>query len=457
MLESNETVCAVASPPGSASRGIVRISGPQTVDVLRRLLRSGANEISRLTRPVRLVTQLELGAPLGEIEAAVMLWPTQRSYTGQPSAELHMTGAEPVLSAVVDALRQAGARLAAPGEFTLRAFLAGRIDLTQAEAVLGVIEADDRQGLGAALDQLSGGVARELGAVRAELLELLADVEAGLDFVEEDIQFIDDEELSLRLQVVASNTAAIAARMRDRGRTADAPAVVLYGRPNAGKSRLLNALSGLASAIVSDAVGTTRDPVEVRLHSEHQSLRLIDTAGTESAAESAADGAADGVVYQAQRLGKISAESADVRLWCVDASIIAADVSDSPIAASLRVATKIDLVDARARAFLRGEGWILTSAAEGTGIDELREQITGALGGSGDAVGVSATAARCRETLSDAAMGLGHAAEVVHSGGGQELVAAELRMAMDAVGRVTGTVYTEEILDSIFGRFCIGK
>lgn len=453
MLESNDTICAVASPPGGASRGIVRISGPQTVEVLGRLLRSGANELSRLTRPARLVTQLELDAPLREIEAAVMLWPTQRSYTGQPSAELHMIGAEPVLSAVVDALRRAGARLAAPGEFTLRAFLAGRIDLTQAEAVLGVIEADDRQGLGAALDQLSGGVARELGAVRAELLELLADVEAGLDFVEEDIQFIDDDELSLRLQKLASNTAAIAARMRDRGRSADAPAVVLYGRPNAGKSRLLNALSGLASAIVSDAVGTTRDPVEVRLHSERRSLRLIDTAGTESAADSEADG----VVYQAQRLGKISAESADVRLWCVDASTIVAGVSDSPIAGSLRVATKSDLVDARTRDFLRGEGWILTSAAEGTGIDELREQIIDALSGSGDAVGVSATAARCRETLSDAAIGLGHAAEVVRAGGGQELVAAELRMAMDAVGRVTGTVYTEEILDSIFGRFCIGK
>lgn len=453
MLESNDTICAVASPSGGSWRGVVRISGPNTVAVLGRLLRGGTDEIARAIRPARFLRRLELGGPLGEIEVAVMLWPTQRSYTGQPSAELHVIGADPVLSAIVDSLRRAGARLAAPGEFTLRAFLAGRIDLTQAEAVLGVIEADDRQGLGTALDQLSGGVARELGAVRAELLELLADVEAGLDFVEEDIQFIDDQELSLRLQSVASRVAVTAGRMRDRGRVADAPTVALYGRPNAGKSCLLNALSGLASAIVSDQVGTTRDPVEVRLHLGRQSLRLIDTAGLESAADDASE---ETVVDQAQRLGKLTAESAQIRVWCVDASI-RVDLSDPPIADSLRVATKADLVDAPTRELLRHEGWIVTSAAEGLGIDELREGIAEALSGSGDAAGVSATAARCRETLSDAAVGLQHAADVVRIGGGQELVAAELRMAMEAVGRVTGAVYTEEILDSIFGRFCIGK
>lgn len=456
MLESHDTICAVASPPGGAARGVVRISGPQTIEALERLLRVEADELAHARRATRFERRLDLGMPLGEIEVAVMLWPTQRSYTGQPSAELHMLGAEPVLSSVVDALRHCGARLAAPGEFTLRAFLAGRIDLTQAEAVLGVIEADDRQGLGAALDQLSGGVARELGTVRAELLELLADVEAGLDFVEEDIQFIDDEELSARLRNVSSRIAEIAARMQERGRSADTPVVALYGRPNAGKSRLMNALSGVASAIVSDQIGTTRDPVEIRLDVGRQSMRLVDTAGIELVEQAAREEGAASVVDQAQRLGRRSAESADVRLWCVDASL-RGDISDPPIAGSLRVATKIDLVDAPARDSLERAGWILTSAAEGIGIAQLRERIADTLGGSADAVGVAATAARCRETLSDAAVGLEHAAEVVRAGGGQELVAAELRMAMEAIGRVTGAVYTEEILDSIFGRFCIGK
>lgn len=455
MLGSSDTICAAASPPGGGYRGVVRISGPSTLEILQRVLLSGGDTLRTATRAIRFATGIELGDPLGVVDAALMVWPTSRSYTGQPSAEVHLIGAEPILAAAVDRLREAGARLAAPGEFTLRAFLAGRIDLTQAEAVLGVIEADDREGLGAALDQLAGGVAEPLGQVRAEMLELLADVEAGLDFVEEDIQFIEEEELQRRLQGIAARISGTADRMRARGRSGDVPTVALYGRPNAGKSRLLNALSGAESAIVSSRTGTTRDPVEVRLPAGRQVLRVIDTAGLEAVSEG--DFEAD-LVDQAQQLARGAAENADVRLWCVDASLIT-ELERPPIDSSMRVATKIDLIDAATGDRLRSEGWLLTSATEGSGLDQLLASIVDSLtgAGAGDAAGLAATAARCRETLTAAAAGLQNAADVVLSGGGQELVAAELRMAMEAVGRVTGSVYSEEILDSIFGRFCIGK
>ncbi|WP_164104358.1 tRNA modification GTPase [Candidatus Laterigemmans baculatus] len=453
MLESSDTICAVASPPGGGLRGVVRISGPETLAILGQVISSGRAEFESTSRPHRFACEFALPEPFGAVEVAVLLWPTTRSYTGQPSAEVHLIGAEPVLSAVVDRLREAGARLAAPGEFTLRAFLAGRLDLTQAEAVLGVIEADDREGLGAALDQLAGGIAEPLGRVRAEMLELLADVEAGLDFVEEDIQFIDDDELHRRLQAIAAQIAATADRMRARGRSGDVPTVALYGLPNAGKSRLLNTLSGTEAAIVSSRTGTTRDPVEVRVVAGEQTLRIVDTAGMEEVLQGHIEAE---LVEQAQHLGRAAAQAADVRLWCADAARIDPD-ANPPLKDSLRVATKCDLVDAARQERLRQSGWLLTSAVEASGLDCLRQAVAERLGGSGDAGGLAATAARCRETLSDAAEGLRSAAEVVSSGGGQELVAAELRMAMEAVGRVTGSVYSEEILDSIFGRFCIGK
>lgn len=432
---------------------MVRISGPETVATLRKVLVGSEDALRTATRPTRFTADIDLQGPLGVVAAAVLLWPTPRSYTGQPSAEVHLIGAEPILAATVDRLREAGARLAAPGEFTLRAFLAGRIDLTQAEAVLGVIEADDREGLGAALDQLAGGVAEPLGRVRAEMLELLADVEAGLDFVEEDIQFIEDDELHRRLQAIAAQISATADRMRARGRSGDVPTVALYGLPNAGKSRLLNALSGTDSAIVSSRTGTTRDPVEVRLAAGKQMLRVIDTAGLETVREEDLEAE---LVEQAQQLAQRAAENADVRLWCVEAGRIDAAVQP-PLDDSLQVATKSDLIDAATRQTLSTAGWVVTSAAEATGLDRLREALLDRLAGAGDGAGLAATAARCRETLTDAAAGLQNAAEVVLCGGGQELVAAELRMAMEAVGRVTGSVYSEEILDSIFARFCIGK
>jgi len=207
------------------------------------------------------------------------VWRDGQSYTGQPIVEVHTIGSPPLLQIVLRALCATGARLAGPGEFTLRAFLAGRIDLTQAEAVLAVIDAHDPQDLNVALGQLAGGLARPLHRLREALLDLLAHVEAGFDFADEELPFIEREELDRQLGAANDEVAAIVRQLALRGEPIDMARAVLVGRPNAGKSSLFNALAGDHAALVSEHPGTTRDYLVAELDLDGLKCRLIDTAG----------------------------------------------------------------------------------------------------------------------------------------------------------------------------------
>ena len=249
VVDVEDTIVAIASPTSPAARGVVRLSGDGLLPILQRLgiLCTDSRRANRYDATV------DLGTPIGEIPVGVMLWPTKRSYSGQPSAELHTIGSLPLLSGLVDAAIRAGARAARPGEFTMRAFLAGRLDLTQAEAVLGVIEAEGRGTLDHALRQLSGNLSRPLEQMRSALLDLLADVEAGLDFVDEDIEFITDETLVERLSGIADQLEDTWRLMKQRGGGAARAEIALRGDPNAGKSCLVNQLAGKDVAIVADA------------------------------------------------------------------------------------------------------------------------------------------------------------------------------------------------------------
>src|SRR5438045_8027325 len=195
-FDLDDTIAAIASAPGGALRGIVRLSGPQAMACVAGLVRLHDGEArSSIAAPTCRRAVMQVSPELGDVPLVLYLWPTDRSYTRQPSAELHLPGSPPILEAVLAAVCQSGARLARPGEFTLRAFLAGRLDLTQAEAVLGVIDAGNRQELDAALSQLAGGLAKPLAMLRGQLLDLLAHLEAGLDSTDEDIDCISITEM----------------------------------------------------------------------------------------------------------------------------------------------------------------------------------------------------------------------------------------------------------------------
>ena len=458
LCDTEDTIAAIASAPGGACRGIVRVSGPQCATIVARIFTPIAGrpalETARLAS--RLPGSIDLGQPLGVVPADLLLWPGTRSYTRQPSAEIHTFGSPPLLEALLARLCERGARLARPGEFTLRAFLAGRIDLTQAEAVLGVIDARDQRELSVSLAQLAGGLAGPLHGLRDELLDLLARLEAGLDFVEEDIEFIAADEIDRSLAAAARRIDELAARMQTRGIAGRLPRVVLCGPPNAGKSSLLNALSGRSAAIVSAEPGTTRDYVSATVRCGNLDVELIDTAGTDAHALPASIAAA------AQSLGAAQIEGADLLLVCAEATDMTNPSSlirlpDEPHAigpAQLRVWTKID----RCRQPPPDTpGAVATSSVTGAGIDELKSAIAAALtSAAADASVVAGTAARCRESLLHASECLARARPAAAEQG-EEFAAAEIRAALDDLGRVAGAVYTDDVLDRIFSRFCIGK
>ncbi len=244
--------------------------------------------------------------------------PQVHSYTGQPVVEIHTIGSPPLLQMVLRAVCAAGARLAGPGEFTLRAFLAGRIDLTQAEAVLGVIDAESPAALDAALGQLAGGLARPLHRLRDDLLDLSAHVEAGFDFADEDLPFVTREELDRRLADAENQVAAVERQMDARVETVDAVQAVLVGRPNTGKSSLFNALVGSSAALVSHQPGTTRDYLTAELDFDGVKCRLIDTAGTEEPL--AVSHVETTIEHAAQAAADMQRRSAHIQVLCLDST-----------------------------------------------------------------------------------------------------------------------------------------
>jgi tRNA modification GTPase len=458
LLDADDTIVAIASPTSPAPRGVVRMSGDKTVTILKQM----GVHCEEIKIPRRLATHVDLGSPLGTIPVDVMVWPTHRSYTGQPSAELHTYGSLPLLRGLVDKAGRCGARPARPGEYTMRAFLAGRLDLTQAEAVLGVIEAEQRGTLDHALRQLSGNLSQPLERMRSTLLDLLADVEAGLDFVDEDISFISDKDLVDRLSAIAVELDQTVRLMQNRGGGSARITVALCGPPNAGKSCLINRLADQQVAIVAPVAGTTRDTVTVDIELQGNHLTLIDTAGIEEAETE--------VSLQSQAQSRRSTSESRVRLWCVDSTRddFAANATElkelanktrKPQTIDLWIATKID---AAMNSTLDSESdlpWIQCSALNGDGIDRLKKSICENLKqhDTEEIGSVVGTAARCSQSLHQAIAAIQQAIQLTTHQEGHEFVSAELRTVAQCLGEVTGTVYTDDILDRVFGRFCIGK
>lgn len=463
-FQLDDTIAALASAPGVGGRGIVRVSGGDVRRVLEQHFTPRDGERwTKVTRSERHVGEWRLAvdvpwddAPFQNglrLPAEVALWPTKRSYTGQPLAELHLIGSPPLLEALLTQLCRSGCRAARPGEFTLRAFLAGRLDLLQAEAVLGVIDAADHVELEQALQQLAGGISQQIGTLRADLLDLLADLEAGLDFVDEDIEFVSREQLLSRIIAAQQTIAEMCDQATRRLQSSSRPRVVLAGLPNAGKSTLLNALTGKSAALVSEVSGTTRDYLCVPLDRDELHVDLIDTAGW--------DAGTSGIEAVAQQRRHEQWQHADLILWCSDLSDDA--VLDEPLIAALRheqrpvvcVGTKADRVSACPDV---GVG-ATVSARDGRGLDELCAQLAKLLSAEsrGRRQWIGMTAARCQNSLLAARDAVGQTFEAASLGLSDDLVIIELREVLEHLGHIVGAVYTDDVLDRVFSKFCIGK
>ena len=479
----HETICAIATPMGEGGVGILRVSGEKSVEVASLLvrLRSGkslhAISSHRLYHADLLNPAFHLNSTAGQAhgsrralghggiidEALVVVMRAPHSYTGETVVEIHCHGGPLVLQLLCESLIRSGARLAEPGEFTKRAFLNGRLDLTQAEAVLDTIRAKTEGALRVAQDQLRGSLSAEIDGLRENLIRLLAHVEAAIDFTEEDISFIQPEELARCLQATISDLDQLAESCREGRILREGVTAAIVGRPNVGKSSLLNALLRTDRAIVTAVPGTTRDVLEEVLNIRGVPVRLLDTAGIRHSE--------DLIEQEGVRRSWCSMERAELLLVLVDGSVPLRDEDRELIGAQghkkkIVIVNKCDLpekLDRSKLSALHGKEpaplVVGISAKTGAGLDALRDCIRSMVLGPDFEPGEGAMVTRLRHlsALNRAKDALGNSARSVAESLSGEFVAMDLRAAIEALGEITGAVSTDDILDRIFREFCIGK
>jgi tRNA modification GTPase len=465
-----DTIAALSSGSGPAVRAVVRVSGPGAWHIVRSLLPEDMPQMPE--HRVAYETFL-VGVPeLPPIPATVLVFLGPRSYTGQDLLELHIPGSAPLIEAVLETVLARGARLALPGEFTLRAFLAGKIDLTRAEALLAVLHAQDSGSLHEALQLFAGGLAQPLAAVKERILDLLAEIEASLDFPEEDLLFALRETLVQQCRDARQAMLQLLQRTGERSLLGEYFRVALTGRPNAGKSSLFNALIGKSAALVSPVPGTTRDYLTARLYLDDVVVELVDTAGIEPVADSLDTNGSDipaavpAIVTQAQTLRQQQLQRADLVLYCLPINEPVAEEDRKTLQQlaekhTVLVWTKCDLMPKLLPSPAGEEigSWpsVATSSFSGQGLRELQKMIVEFARQHTRSDPLAVSLGRCQHHLAQAAEALEQAEAFLIRQEPPELVAVELRNALDELGAVLGEVYTEDLLDRIFSRFCIGK
>ena len=481
MIHASDTICAPATSAGTGAIAVIRVSGPDALAAVDRVVafRSG-------TAAAAAGYSVKFGNAAGLDDVLVSIFRAPRSYTGEDAAEISCHASPYIVGALLDKLTEAGCRLAEPGEFTRRAYVNGKMDLAQAEAVADVIAASSAAQHRVAMNQLRGGYSAELRGLRGQLLELTSLLELELDFSEEDVEFADRSRLRELLDTACSHCRQLADSFRLGNAIKNGVPVAIVGAPNSGKSTLLNALLRDDRAIVSDIPGTTRDTVEETCVIDGVLFRFIDTAGIRDASD------------EVERLGiertfrKIS--EAEIVLGVVDASMPKEAVSEaiSTIAGRIDPArqkliillNKADKAASATKGVASGSTTINPggghghpkpasgtttisfsvdscdqlniSAKHGAGLDELRAALA-ARAGVASATGTLVTNARHAAALREAADALSAVSDGLDRGIPSDLLAEDLRAALDALGTITGLITTDEVLGEIFSRFCIGK
>jgi len=470
-----DTIAALATPPGTAALGVVRISGPQALaiaDAVWRGKRLSEQASHTLHWGYVVEARGEKGEARGDAdqqftlqqsplidEAVASVFRAPRSYTGEDSVEFSCHGSPYVLGRVLEACIRAGARPAGPGEFTQRAFLAGKLDLAQAEAVADLIASSSEAAHRAALHSLRGGFSSELKSLREELIHFAALVELELDFSDEDVEFADRAQLHELLQRIGATTSALIQSFRLGNAVKEGIAVAIVGRPNAGKSTLLNALLGEERAIVSEIPGTTRDSIEEALTIGGVRFRIIDTAGIR-------DETADTIERIGIERSYAAAEGAALVLHLLDLS--AENPEDPALTAWLRergknvirVLNKTDLLPSSRRGLEADvHGGVFIAAKTSDGISALKDAMySAAVGGLLLTEGTLVTNARHHAALLQVQEEIEAVQAGLDSGLPGDLLAHHIRQALYGIGTITGAVlHDRDVLGAIFGKFCIGK
>ncbi len=448
MRDRADTIAAVATAGGTSAVALLRISGPQAEKIADGACGGRATAAAE-RRAIRAKVYDETGRVIDDVLLTVFRG--RRSFTGEPVVEIACHGGRLVTRRVLERLLECGARTAEPGEFTQRAFFNGKLDLTQAEAVMDLISAQSDLALRAAHEQLEGRIGRECERLREALIGTAAHLEAWIDFPEEDIDPATGEALRGHVAAVRSGISGLLATAEQGRILREGVRTVICGRPNAGKSSLLNLLLGCERAIVSDEAGTTRDTIEESIVLDGVPLRLIDTAGLR--------GEGGGIEREGMRRTLVEAGRADLLLVLIDATRPPGEAGvDLPEGGARRV-TILNKSDLGEHPGWSGHEGVRLSCTEGRGLDDLRTAIRGALDlGEADwgehSVAINS---RHRDCLRRADEALLRADYLLEKGSAPEFSALELREALAALGEIAGKVDTEEILGAIFSRFCIGK
>lgn len=443
----NDTITAIATPPGVGAIGVIRVSGPDAYSIVQKLFPSRRlNELPANTLHVGYLKDEERLLD----EVVLSLFKKPQSFTGEDVIEISCHGSPYVIQQVLNVLVQKGARLAKPGEFSQRAFLNGKMDLAQAEAVADIINSETKAAHQAALNQMRGGFSNDLNQLRDRLINFVALLELELDFSDEDVEFADRSELRNLIDEIYAKTSNLIDSFQLGNVIKKGVSVAIIGKPNAGKSTLLNALLNEERAIVSDIAGTTRDTIEEGLNIQGILFRLIDTAGIR-------EHTADQIEHMGIARSRDNAAKADIIIHVVDPT------QDGNEPAWMNEYTEKTIVVYNKSDLIKWEEniapeVILLSARRGSGIDELRDALYSKAVGSHSTEGSIVTNARHHEALIKICESLDTIREGMESNLSGDLLTVDVRRALYYLGEITGQVEIDrDILGTIFGKFCIGK
>lgn len=453
----DDTIVALATPPGVGALGIIRLSGNKSVDLVDGLFPS--KDLTQQPSHTLHVGYLKDDEKVLD-EVVVSLFKAPRSYTGENVVEITCHGSPFIHQQVINACLQHGARLAKPGEFTQRAFLNGKLDLTQAEAVADLIASNTEASHKTALNNIRGDFSKSLKNLREQLIQFSALIELELDFSQEDVEFADRTQLKILVQDALQHTQSLLQSFQLGNVIKNGVSVAIVGKPNAGKSTLLNALLNEDRAIVSDIPGTTRDTIEEIINISGVLFRLIDTAGIRAHATDAIESV--GIEKSLQKM-----QEADVVLYLFDVNETSSTdlqktISDMEAQGihPLPVANKVDLIDEATvrQKFSLVAGVLFLSAKSRLHLDVLKKRMVDAvLHDKVQGENTVVTNARHYQSLQEVHKSLTDAAEGLESGLPGDLLALDIRRCLHYLGAITGEVSNEDLLDYVFSKFCIGK